>query len=308
MKNNNKLSAITVALLLFSGLVYWIYSITQTKNNFSEPVIYVLADTPAMNPLKAYQGLLLQKDSVINGYFNPGFSNNKWWIYIKTINQAKDYLQIANPHINELRIYTIQNNQPQLVYESGDYFKFSKRLLNDPDFWFQIPNHTQALLIEVDKKGESLDLPIRFVQEKEMIQYLSDQKMAYGIFVGWMIFLVLLNLFLWVSLRDNIHFFYILFVSSAALWVISNWGLGFQYIWPNYPDMASKARPIFSTTSFILILELSRRYFTPNEKKPLYNGFTRVLQLLLLLLLGIFQYSNITKANDWIRYLTLRSE
>jgi signal transduction histidine kinase len=69
--------------------------------------------------------------------------------------------------------------------------------------------------------------------------------------------------------------------------------------------MASKARPIFSSTSFILILELSRRYFTLNEKKPLYNGFTRVLQIMLLLLLGIFIFSNITIANEWFRYLTL---
>lgn len=305
MKNNNKLSAITVALLLFSGLVYWIYSITQTKNNFNEPVIYVLADSPAMNPSKAYQGLLLQKDSVINGYFNPGFSNNKWWIYIKTINQAKDYLQIANPHINELRIYTIQNNQPQLVYESGDYFKFSKRLLNDPDFWFQIPFQTNELLIEADKKGESLEVPIRIVAEKEMVEYLSNQKMAYGIFIGWMIFLALLNLFLWASLKDNIHFFYILFICSSAMWVIANWGIGFQFFWPNHPDMASKARPIFSTTSILLMLELARQYFTPSEKRPLYNGFTRFLQSLMLILLGLFLFANIVTAKEWIRFLAL---
>lgn len=305
MRISNKHIAIIFSLLLFSGLVYWIYTITQAKENYQEPVIYVLADEANLTPTKALEKLMLKEDSIPNGFFNPGFTQNKWWVYISTNNQEGNYLQIANPHINKINIYSVNQHLIKLGFQSGDYFKFKQRELNDPDFWFQIPNHTQALLIEVDKKGESLDLPIRFVQEKEMIQYLSDQKMAYGIFVGWMIFLVLLNLFLWVSLRDNIHFFYILFVSSAALWVISNWGLGFQYIWPNYPDMASKARPIFSTTSFILILELSRRYFTPNEKKPLYNGFTRVLQLLLLLLLGIFVFSNITKANEWIRYLTL---
>jgi signal transduction histidine kinase len=120
-----------------------------------------------------------------------------------------------------------------------------------------------------------------------------------------MIFLVLLNLFLWASLRDNIHFYYILFVASSALWILANWGIGFQYFWPNYPDMASKARPIFSTSSFIFILELTRRFFTPSEKKPLYNGFTRVLQILLLVLLGTFVIANIALANEWIRYFTL---
>ncbi len=305
MKRSNKPIAIIFSLFFFTGLVYWIYTITQAKENYQEPIIYVLADEANYTPEKALDALFLKKDSIRNGYFNPGFTQFKWWVYIRTNQPEVNYLQIANPHINNINIYAIKNNLLNLSFQSGDYFKFKQRELNDPDFWFKIPNHTQAILIEVDKKGESLDLPIRFVEEKDMIQYLSDQKMAYGIFVGWMIFLVLLNLFLWVSLQDNIHLFYILFVSSAALWVISNWGLGFQYLWPNHPDMASKARPIFSTTSFILLLELSRRYFAPNERKPLYNNFTRVLQLLLILLLGIIIPSNLSIANEWIRYITL---
>jgi len=305
MSKNNKFFALVVGLLLFAGLVYWIFNITQTKNNYQEPVIYVLSDEQKFTPNNAVKSLLLQKDSIVTGFFNPGFSQYKWWLYFNANQHQGKFLQIANPHINEISIYLVNNNNPQLVYESGDYFQFKKRSLNDPDFWFQIPTNTQGLLIEVDKKGESLEIPIRLIAEKDMIQYLSNQKMAYGIFLGWMIFLILLNLFLWASLRDNIHFFYILFVGSSALWVISNWGIGFQFFWPNYPDMASKARPIFSTSSFIFILELARRFFTPSEKTPLYNGFTRVLQLLLLLLLVTFAIGDIALANGWIRYFTL---
>jgi len=305
MRKNYKLIAIVVSLLLFAGLVYSIFNVTQTKNNYHEPVIFVFADKQKMTPANALDSLLAQKDSIVNGFFNPGFSQYKWWIYVKASNQVGNYLQVANPHINKIRIYAINANQPVLVYESGDYFKFNQRIINDPDFWFQIPNLTRDLLIEVDKKGESLEIPIRIVKEKEMIQYLSDQKMAYGIFIGWMVFLILLNFFLWASLRDNIHFFYILFVSSSALWVIANWGLGFQYFWPNYPEMANKSRPLFSTSSFIFILELSRRYFTSIEKKPLYNGFTRILQILLLLLFGILVVGNIALANEWLRYSIL---
>lgn len=305
MKKNSKLVALFVSLLLFTGLVYWIFIITQNKNNYQEPVLYVLSDTQKYTPAKATEILLLQKDSIVTGFFNPGYSQFKWWVYVNIANQEGRYLQVANPHINKIRIYTIKNNQPFLVYESGDYFKFNQRTLNDPDFWFQIPNLTSGLLIEVDKIGESLEIPIRLVAEKEMIQYLSDQKMAYGIFIGWMVFLVLLNFFLWASLRDNIHFFYILFVSSSAIWVISNWGLGFQYFWPNYPEMASKARPLFSTSSFVFILEFSRRYFASIEKKLLYNGFTRILQILLLFLFTILLFSNIALSNEWIRYTIL---
>jgi signal transduction histidine kinase len=305
MRKNNKLVAIVVSLLLFAGLVYSIFTITQTRKNYQEPAIFVFSDKQKLTPANALDSLLAQKDSIVNGFFNPGYSQYKWWFYVKVSNQAGNYLQVGNPHINNIRIYSIKNNEPLLAYESGDYFKFNQRTLNEPDFWFQIPSLTSGLLIEVDKKGESLELPIRVFEGKEMTQYLSNQKMAYGFFIGWMVFLVLLNFFLWASLRDNIHLFYILFVSSSAIWVIANWGLGFQYFWPNYPEMANKARPLFSTSSFIFILELSRRYFASIEKKPLYNGFIRILQLLLLLLLGIFVVSNITLANEGIRFFML---
>lgn len=52
MKRSNKPIAIIFSLLLFTGLVYWIYTITQAKENYQEPVIYVLADEANLTPPK----------------------------------------------------------------------------------------------------------------------------------------------------------------------------------------------------------------------------------------------------------------
>ncbi|BDQ12829.1 sensor histidine kinase [Sediminibacterium sp. TEGAF015] len=302
---NNKPVVIFISVLLFAGFIFSLYTITQSGKRFEQVSMKVMEDKNNLLPSKAVVQLKRNYKTISSGFFNPGFSANKWWILAETPAAPGYFLQIANPHINEIRIYTLKNNQPLLAYESGDYFPFKKRFLDDPDFWFPIPFNTEGVLIEVDKRGESLEVPVRIITQKEMIHYLSDQKMVYGIFLGWMIFLGLLNIFLWASLKDNIHVFYILFIGSSALWVIANWGLGFQYIWPNTPEWASKARPVFSTTSFLLILELASRYFTPDERKPVYIGFTRLLQSLLLILLGVFVFGNIIIANQLIRLLTL---
>lgn len=301
----NKFVAIVVSVLLFAGLIFSLFTLTQSGKRFEQASMKVLEDSNNLTPSQAVLQLQKSDKKITNGFFNPGFSANKWWISTASPAQPGYFLQIANPHINEIRIYTIKNKQPLLAYESGDYFPFRKRFLDDPDYWFPIPFNTEGLLIEVDKRGESLEVPMRVITQKEMINYLSDQKLVYGIFMGWMIFLGLLNLFLWSSLKDNIHLFYILFIGTTALWVIANWGLSFQYIWPDTPDWASKARPVFSTLSFLFILELASRYFSPDEGKPLYKGFTRVLQSLLLVLLVIFVLGNIALANQLIRTVTL---
>lgn len=302
---NNRPVVILVSVLLFAGFILSLYTITQSGKRFEQVSMKVMEDKNSLIPGKAVVQLKRNYKTISSGFFNPGFSANKWWILAETPAVPGYFLQIANPHINEIRIYTLKNNQPLLAYESGDYFPFKKRFLDDPDFWFPIPFNTEGVLIEVDKRGESLEVPVRIITQKEMIHYLSDQKMVYGIFLGWMIFLGLLNIFLWASLKDNIHVFYILFIGSSALWVIANWGLGFQYIWPNTPELASKARPVFSTTSFLLILELASRYFTPDERKPVYKGFTRILQSLLFLLLVVFIFGNIPLANQLFRRLIL---
>ncbi|OYW75751.1 MAG: hypothetical protein B7Z27_08645, partial [Sphingobacteriia bacterium 32-37-4] len=102
MRKNNKLVAIVISLLLFAGLVYSIFTITQTKNNYQEPVIFVFPDKQKLTPANAFDSLLAQKDSIVNGFFNPGYSQYKWWVYVKISNQLASYLQVGNPHINKI--------------------------------------------------------------------------------------------------------------------------------------------------------------------------------------------------------------
>lgn len=92
MSKNNKFFALVVGLLLFAGLVYWIFNITQTKNNYQEPVIYVLSDEQKFTPNNAVKSLLLQKDSIVTGFFNPGFSQyNGGFILMRTNTRVNFY-------------------------------------------------------------------------------------------------------------------------------------------------------------------------------------------------------------------------
>ncbi len=59
-------------------------------------------------------------------------------------------------------------------------------------------------LIRVDKKGESLNIPLRIVKDRSLAAYLSERSFFHGIFLGWIILLLMLNLFLWASLKEQI--------------------------------------------------------------------------------------------------------
>ncbi len=307
VRNNKKsLAAIAVALL-FLLLTVGVYKITNVSEQVIKPTLTVVADAGIQTPMEAFEKIKKQGTVINNGFFNPGFSQSAWWIYISTKNYSNTYLQIINPHINIVQIYTVLANKLQLTYESGDYFPFKHRDIKDPDFWYKIPANQNGILIKVDKRGESIIVPIQIVPDQEMPMQLANQKAIYGFFAGWMFFLVMFNLFLWISLKDNIHFFYILYISMSALWLISNWGIAYQYLWPNQIAFTNKSRPIFASLAILFMLELTKRFFTNPSEKPIYHKWIITLEALLLILVLCILFANIPLLKSEVRaiFLTL---
>ena len=305
---NSKKSLVAIAVaLLFLLITVGVYKITKVSDGVIKPTLTVVPDDGIQTPSQVFEKINKAGKIIPNGFFNPGFSQTAWWIYVATKDYSNDYLQIINPHINTVSIYTVQQNKVALAYESGDYFPFKKRQLADPDFWFKIPTNQDGLLIKVNKSGESIIVPIQIVPEQTMPIQLASQNAVYGFFAGWLLFLVMFNLFLWVSLKDNIHFFYILYITMSALWLISNWGIAFQYLWPNQMAFSNKSRPIFACLSILFILELTKRFFTSPNEKPIYKNWVLGLQLLLAVLSGCILFANIPMLKSEVRaiFLTL---
>ena len=304
--NNKKSIAVIAALLLFLLLTYGVYQVTNVSDDVIKPSFYVTADRGELDPDQALKNIKEKGDTVLNGFFNPGFSPDAWWLYVPAKHYAGSYIQIMNPHINIIRIYSVNGNgRIAPVLESGDYFPFKKRLIRDPDFWYPIKTEDDGLLIRVDKKGESMIVPLQIVPDNEVLSQLSNQKSIYGFFAGWMLFLLVLNFFLWLSLKDNIHFFYILYITTTALWLFSNWGIGFQYLWPEQIGFSNKSRPFFASLGFLFLLELTKRFFTSPDEKPIYNNLVRMLQFFLLVVTVALLIANISTLNSTVRFVFL---
>ncbi len=282
--NKERIISLSIGSLLFLLLLLALFRFTTPQHTgVEQPVFWVTPDTANQTPEQV--SLLLQQKAkpVRNGVFNPGFTSYRWWLALELDVQEPLWVQVANPHINDIRIYQQGEQGWVETYRSGDYYPFKQRALNEADYWYPVKGHgKQTLLIRVDKKGESLNVPLRVVKQNHLATYLSDEKMIYGVFFGWILFLALMNSFLWLSLRDPIHLFYILYLLSSSLWVLSQWGLSFRYLWPESVDFTSKSRPFLSNLSYLFLLEITARFFTMPHSKPVFTKTIRVVQLLLL--------------------------
>lgn len=293
--------------LLFLSLLYVGYRVSSVNKSVIKPALFVLPGSTALQPDSAVKKILTLRDSISNGFFNPGFTQESWWVYIpfRQPIQEKIWVQLANPHINKLDLYLLQGGGWKKNIETGDYFPYKKRAFDDPEYWFPIAPGNTGVLFYLNKKGESLNAPVRLVPDSLFGAYLSDEKIFFGVFMGWFLFLVLLNIFLWVSLKENIHFFYLMYVTASAAWILIHWGVAFRWFWPMWPEFANKARPLFSNISFLLFLELTKRYFTMPQARPVFVNAIRLTQFLLVFSSVGLLLTDLAQASMALRYVYL---
>lgn len=303
LKFNTKIPLLIIgSILFFFIMLLGSFHLTNFSKYFEKPVFLVAPDSVGYTPEQARQSLLLRNEKIDDGFFNAGFTKHVWWVMVKPTVTEKSWIQVVNPHINDIRIYEQQKGEWQEVYKSGDYYPYQQRRLDDPDYWYPVEPASHTYLIKIDKKGESLNIPLRLVKETSLAPYLSDRSFFHGIFLGWIILLLLLNSFLWVSLKDKIHLFYILYVTFAVLWILSQWGLGFKNFWPDLPSFTSKSRPVLSNISYIFLLEFTARFFTIPNTQRLYTKTIRILQILLLISSVGLLFTNISTSGPLLRY------
>ncbi|HEB26972.1 MAG TPA: membrane protein, partial [Porticoccus sp.] len=140
---------------------------------------------------------------------------------------------------------------------------------------FSIPaglkaNKEYRLLYRVTMAG-FLDLPLSMSTTNIFAEHLATEQQRIGIYYGIAIIMVLYNLMIFLYSREISYLFYVLFISSLAIFLAIIEGSAFQYLWPNHPQFNLYALPLFSglaqlfatifTGTFLNIRSQSRRLF-----------------------------------------------
>jgi len=142
-------------------------------------------------------------------FINPGFTNSYYWVRFQLTNPdsvRKDLiLEVENPHINKLQLFTVSGKQVSAGILTGDHFPFAQRPVKHPHFLFPIsvpPSQTLTFYLWTDKHGEQLQIPLR-LWEKD---HFSTKGYILFLFIG-----LLLGI---TSLYCLISFFTYYFLSS----------------------------------------------------------------------------------------------
>jgi two-component system, sensor histidine kinase LadS len=178
---------------------------------------------------------------------NLGYSQSAWWF--KTALDAgsggRRLLELPFPTLDEVRVYLVARDTGEVIvaYAVGDRKPFAERPYRNRHFVFplDVPADVPVdLYLRVKTEGSTTVGSLLWMPEPFVLAS-RDGYLAMGLYFGILGALFAYNGLLYLSLRDTVYLWYVLFVSSMALGQGAWNGLFFEYLWPNWPAWGNLA-------------------------------------------------------------------
>ncbi|MGC4060365.1 MAG: 7TM diverse intracellular signaling domain-containing protein [Aquabacterium sp.] len=105
-------------------------------------------------------------------------------------------------------------------------------------------------------------------QPQAFASHVQSDTLAFGLYYGVLITVLLYNLFLFVSTRQAGFGYYLLYVASVLMWSFSFRGYAAQYLWPDWPNFGNQAVLVFAGLSFVTLSMFAISYLDTRRSVP----------------------------------------
>ena len=223
---------------------------------------------------------------------NTGYSNSKFWYKIKLKNKAhrRWLFNISGTIVDQIEFYEILENGQVKKRVSGDFYPFSQREVQAPTFSFYMDfaeNETRTLIVSI-KSNDTKQFNF-FIRSEEFFNKVMYQVMFRWFFYFGMLFMmVVYNLLLYFSIRDNTYLYYVFYIASFAMLQFTIFGYGNMFIWGENVWFGNRAPTFFAGLTTIFITLFSYKYLNIKELFPRY----RVIFVYLLLSGIVIAFTN----------------
>ncbi|MEO4047971.1 diguanylate cyclase [Pseudomonas sp. CAU 1711] len=233
---------------------------------------------------------------------NFGFSTSAWWVRFDLANPQPRHVQALlrqdYPLIDHLQLWWQDADGTWQVRHTGDRTPFASREVQHRDFIFglDLPPESRRTFYLRYASGGPINIALSLYSPQALLERISQEQLAYGIYYGGFLALVLYNLFMFLAIRDRAFLFYLLYVCSYGLYMAVHNGLTYQFLWPNSPALANDSLLWLLGLSLFWGLQFTRSILGTRHLASRLDRLGRALQglcLLLMLAIPLFSYAQL---------------
>jgi two-component system, sensor histidine kinase LadS len=222
---------------------------------------------------------------------NIGFTPSVWWARLTLRNASGQrttaMLRQNYPLIDYVDLYERADDGSWRQHATGDRRPFGERDIAHRDFIFplMVPAGTdQVYYLRYQSQGP-IDINLSLHSPPELLANISREQLAYGIYYGAVIMLLVWSMLVFVAVRDKAFLAYFAYVASFGLYMATHNGLAFQFLWPNSPAWGNTGLIILLCISLLAALQFSRMILHARDYAPRLDKLAQGLQGIAMLAL-----------------------
>ena len=221
---------------------------------------------------------LINEDWVRSDMDVPNLGNTSNWIWARLdldpVIDAGLRVEIAYPTIDSLQVFMVCDGVIKTISSAGATIPKSygdQQLGNYPSFPIPVEDCNKLTCYIRAWSGKQLLLPVRIEGSRKLLSDGHFRDVFFAIYFGVVISLLIYNLFLYFSVKDNNYLQYVLFIIavSGAQLVLNGYDRVFELI--SSPWLALRITHIFGILSGVFSILFVRNFLHLKTKAPLYH-------------------------------------
>lgn len=183
---------------------------------------------------------------------NPGFgfTRSAYWLRF-TVENVTDgdiafLLEQAYPLTDEITLYYPGRGKDYRHIATGDCVPFASRPYEHRKFVFplSLKARSSAEYYLRVKSTSSMSLPLSLWNPDTYRHLLLREDRLLLLFYGMMLIMIIYNLLVFFAVRHQSYIFYVLFIASFLLFIMTQQGTAFQFLWPGLPLWGNACAPV----------------------------------------------------------------
>jgi signal transduction histidine kinase len=206
---------------------------------------------------------------------NIGVTKFNIWVRfsIKNTTSKPILLELAYPIIDRVELYTQDSGYSFKEQFMGEYLPFSRRSINHPNYIFELEStdsksHTYYLKV---KSGEQILLPLTIASSNVIFESLKIKDLLFGIYFGIILVMSIYNFFIYITIRDKIYLYYVIYTILVGLTQTTLQGYTFQYLWPNNYWLVTQSTYLFPGLVGFALISFLRVSLQTKQHTPLFD-------------------------------------
>ena len=223
---------------------------------------------------------------------NFGLISDAVWLRFDIKNMLNDspWLEINNPDLDKVE-YMLFNKSGDLVHHhiARNSDRISSRTLMSGRYMFDMHLNTgeeYTVYLKTKASTSILMLPMRIASLQAFYQSGHVEWIWSGVYFGFILFLVVYNLFLTFSLKDRTYFYFAVFIAFIGLLFVIFKGVNLELLGIDFEKL-NQFTVVLASLSGVSLILFSSLFLQSSKKYPVLHKWLLGLTGLFFIIIGI---------------------